>query len=43
MKEIEITLKVNDSLENCKNILEKQGFKIIRKSLVDDIYMTQKK
>lgn len=43
MKEIEITLKVNDSLENCKNILEKQGFKIIRKSLVVDIYMTQKK
>lgn len=41
MKEVEITLKVNDSLENCKSILEKQGFKIIRKSIVDDIYMTQ--
>lgn len=43
MKEIEITLKVKDSLENCKNVLEKQGFKIIRKSVIDDIYMTQKK
>ncbi len=43
MKEVEITLKVNDSLEECKNKLEGQGFKLIRKSLIDDIYMTQKK
>ena len=43
MKEVEITVRVNDSLENCKDILENQGFKLIRKSLIDDIYMTQKK
>lgn len=43
MKEVEITLRVNESLEECKNKLEKQGFKLIRKSMIDDIYMTQKK
>jgi len=42
MKEVEITLKVCDSLEECKRKLEKQGFTIIRKSIIDDIYMTQK-
>jgi len=41
MKEVEITLKVNDNLEECKRKLEKIGFKIIRKSMVEDIYMAQ--
>jgi len=42
MKEVEVTLKVNDSLEECKIKLEKSGFSIIRRSRVEDIYMTQK-
>ena len=41
MKEVEITLRVKDSLEECKNKLEKQNYKMIRKSLIDDVYMTQ--
>lgn len=41
MKEVEITLQVNDSLEECKIKLEKLGFKLIRKSRVEDIYMSQ--
>jgi len=41
MKEVEITLKVNESLEECRTKLEKIGFKVIRKSVVEDIYMTQ--
>ena len=43
MKEVEITLRVKDTLEVCKNKLEKQGFKIIRTSHIDDVYMTQNK
>lgn len=43
MKEVEITLRVSESLESCKNKLEEKGFKLIRESLIDDIYMTQKK
>lgn len=39
MKEVEITLKVNESLEVCKGKLQRQGFKLIRKSLIDDIYI----
>lgn len=42
MKEVEITLRVKDSLEECKIKLEKQNYKIIRKSIIDDVYMTQK-
>lgn len=43
MKEVEITLRVKESIEECKNKLERQNFRMIRKSLIDDIYMTQKK
>lgn len=43
MKEVEITLRVKDSLEECKNKLEMRGFKKIRNSFIDDIYMTQNK
>lgn len=43
MKEVEITLKVNDSLEDCVKKLEKQSFKVIRNGVVDDLYMTQNK
>lgn len=42
MKEVEITLRVNESLDGCKTKLEKLGFEVIRKSVVEDIYMTQK-
>lgn len=42
MKEVEITLRVKDSLEECKLKLEKQNYKIIRRSIIDDVYMTQK-
>ena len=41
MKEVEITLRVKDSLEECKNKLEKQNYSLIRKSIIDDVYMTQ--
>ena len=43
MKEVEITLKVNDSLDECIKKLENQNFKVIRNSSVDDLYMTQNK
>lgn len=43
MKEVEITLRVKESLEECKEKLEKQNFRLIRTSYIDDIYMTQKK
>lgn len=43
MKEVEITLKVNDSLDECIKKLENQNFKVIRNSVVDDLYMTQNK
>lgn len=40
MKQIEITVKVNNSLERVDNILKEQGFKIIRSSRIEDKYMT---
>lgn len=43
MKQIEITIRVNEELDQAINKLEKQGFKIIRESNVQDIYMTQMK
>lgn len=43
MKQIEITLRVKEKLNEVINKLEKQGFKIIRESDIDDIYMTQMK
>ncbi len=41
MEQIEITVRVKESLESAKNKLKKQGFKLIRESVIDDIYMTQ--
>ena len=40
MKQIEITTRVNDTIESVNDILVKQGFKIIRKSRVEDNYKT---
>ena len=42
MKQIEITVRVNESVENACERLKKLGFKIIRESDIDDIYMTSK-
>ena len=42
MKQIEITVKVNENLEKASKKLECLGFKIIRESNIDDIYMTSK-
>lgn len=41
MKQIEVTTTVKQSLEEIDNILLNQGFKLIRKSRVEDRYMTQ--
>lgn len=41
MKQIEITLKVNNTLDEVLKLLEDKGFKKIRESEVYDIYMTQ--
>lgn len=40
MKQIEITTYVNHSLDEAHNILTKQGFKIVRRSRIEDKYMT---
>lgn len=40
MKQIEITTRVNNSLEEIDEILTKQGFKLIRKSRIEDNYKT---
>ncbi len=40
MKQIEITVKVNNSLEQVDSILKEQGFKIIRNSRIEDKYMS---
>ena len=42
MKQIEVTTKVNDSLENAIKKLEDQGFKKIRESRIEDAYLTQR-
>lgn len=42
MKQIEITTHVNNTLQEVDDILKKQGFKIIRKSRIEDIYKTLK-
>lgn len=42
MKQIEITTKVNNTLEEIDNILTNQGFKIIRTSRIEDKYMKSK-
>ena len=43
MKQIEITVRVNDSLKKVSKNLEKQGFKKIRESRIEDKYLTQNK
>ena len=41
MEQIEITVRVKESLENTISKLEKNGFISIRKSEINDIYMSQ--
>ena len=43
MKQIEITVKVNNTLKEVDKILSKQDYKIIRRSRIEDIYLTQRK
>lgn len=43
MKQIEITVRVKEKLDEVINKLEKQGLKKIRESDIHDIYMTQLK
>lgn len=40
MKQIEIITRINNTLEEVDQILSKQGFKIIRKSHIEDKYKT---
>lgn len=40
MKQIEITVRVNNSLKQIDDILRSQGFNVIRKSRIEDKYMT---
>ena len=42
MKQIEITTRLKESFESAAKKLEDLGFKIIRKSEINDIYITQK-
>lgn len=41
MKQVEITTRVLETLDSITQKLEKQGFQIIRKSRVEDEYLTQ--
>jgi len=41
MKEVEITVKVDESLDQCVKRLEAVSFKKIRESFIKDIYLTQ--
>lgn len=41
MKQIEVTTRVNQSLSEVDEILTKQGFKVIRKSIIRDKYLSQ--
>jgi predicted adenylyl cyclase CyaB len=41
MRQIEITVRVNNSMEEVDKILSNQGFKIIRKSHIKDIYKSE--
>ena len=40
MKQIEVTVKVNDSIKQVDKLLKDQGFKIIRTSRIEDKYMS---
>jgi len=42
MKQIEITTRLKENFESASEKLENLGFKIIRISYINDIYMTQK-
>ena len=42
MKQIEVTTRVNNNLEEIDNILTNQGFKIIRTSRIEDKYLKSK-
>lgn len=42
MKQIEITVRLNEGMQSAIKKLELQGFKKIRESEIDDIYMTSK-
>ena len=42
MKQIEITVRLNENMQSAIRKLEMQGFKKIRESEIDDIYMTSK-
>ena len=40
MKQVEITTRVKDSLENIDKILINKNFEIIRKSRIEDVYLS---
>lgn len=42
MKQIEITVRLNEEMQSAIKKLELQGFKRIRESEIDDLYMTSK-
>lgn len=42
MKQIEITVRLNESFENARKKLLERGYKLIRESDIDDIYMSSK-
>lgn len=42
MKQIEVTVKVNNTLEEIDELLKSKGFKLIRKSRVEDDYVCPK-
>ncbi len=42
MKQIEITVRLNENMQSAISKLENQGFKKIRESQIDDVYMTAK-
>ena len=42
MKQIEITVRLNENMQSAIRKLEKKGFKKIRESQIDDVYMTAK-
>ena len=42
MKQIEITVRLNERMQEAIRKLEMQGFEKIRESEIDDIYMTSK-
>ena len=42
MKQIEITVRLNEKMQSAIEKLEMQGFEKIRESEIDDLYMTLK-